>query len=144
MKNSIRKVVFLLIAVFIVVLTGSTVVMYNEKKFARKKRVSNLAKIEEECNNVYIDIEESETSYKELLSAEKEPFNIGLYSSALSRVYISKNEYSKSIQYSSKAVENYRSIKDGEYYAITEMKYLSWGLLRMGRYEDCVKSINAI
>lgn len=141
--NERKKLMYLLIVIFTVVLLGTTIIS-NDSIADRYKILRNLDRIEYECNYVYIDIEKSEEMYKELLNKESDTFKVAVFSSALARVYTVKNNYEKAIKYSNKAIENYESLENGNHYSIAEKKYMTWGLLRMGRYGECFRLSNSI
>lgn len=104
----------------------------------------NLELINKECNLVYEDIEGSEEKYKKLLENEKDYFKRGLYSSALVQFYSINGDHENIIKYSKQAQENYLKLKGGEYYVISDKKYIAGVLFRFGNYSECFKIITEL
>lgn len=113
-----------------------------QSRSGREELLKNLEIINSECNSVYDDIHGSESKYLELLKTETDPFNIGVYSSALVQVYTVSSDYENILKYSNNAIENYKKVPGGEYYAIFESKYLAWSMLSIGRYSDSFSATN--
>ncbi|MGL5085839.1 MAG: hypothetical protein ACRC68_09030, partial [Clostridium sp.] len=110
--------------------------MANSSKLTTDELQANLDLINDECNKVFSDIDGSEVKYLELLETEKDPFKIGLYSSALVQIYTYKQDYDKILSYGENAIDNYKKVDGGSYYAISEQKYLAWSMYNMGEYLD--------
>lgn len=128
-----------IIMIFLGMLLISTIGMYITDKnieLTNDNLQSNLDLINDECNKVFSDIDGSEIKYLELLKTEKDPFKIGLYSSALVQIYTYKQDYDKIVTYGENAIKNYKQVEGGAYYAIAEQKYLAWSMYNMGEYLD--------
>lgn len=107
-----------------------------DDKIDRSVLESNFKLINDECNDVYKDIEGSKVKYLELLKTEKDSFKRGIYCSALVQIYTLESEYEKVVQYANEAVENYNKVEGGEYYSIFEKEYLAWSMLNMEKYTE--------
>lgn len=139
-----KKVIisFITLVVFVVGLVSIGKLNYQNKRVTRDMLLENLNQINNECNSVYDDVEVNERKYIELLKTEQDPFKIGMYSSTLVQVYTVFGDYDKIIYYSNNAIENYKKVPNGEYYAIFEAKYLAWSMLGIGRYSDSFRAAN--
>ena len=140
--NQKRIVGLIICCIAITIISGS--IIYNKNKIDRELLQENLKIINDTCNKVYLDINSSEKEYLRKLESEKDPFNVGMYSSALVQIYTVRNDYEKVIYYANQATDNYRKLPGGEYYAIAENKYLAWGLLRMGMYAESFTATNSL
>lgn len=114
------------------------------KKAFKESLVNNLQEINDLCNDVYIDVDGSEKKYLDLLVNEEDSFKRGMYSSVLVQIYTVRNDYDKVMYYSNEAINNYKNVPGGEYYAIAEGKYLAWSMLSMSRYADSFRATNSL
>lgn len=104
----------------------------------------NLQMINDEANSVYEDIQASEKKYLDLLEVETDPFKKGMYSSALVQVYTAYADFDKVNFYANQAIEEYIKVHDGEYYAISESKYLAFSMLGMGLNAESFAATNSL
>lgn len=104
----------------------------------------NLQIINDEANSVYEDIQASEKKYLDLLEVETDPFKKGMYSSALVQVYTAHTDFDKVNFYANQAIEEYIKVPDGEYYAISESKYLAFSMLGMGLNAESFAATNSL
>ncbi|MGL5353426.1 MAG: GGDEF domain-containing protein, partial [Clostridium sp.] len=139
-KNIIIGIATIIIVMICVLLINSFV----KGKVNRSILEENLELINKECNFVYENIDESEKKYIDLLENEEDSFKRGLYSSALVQVYAIKSDYDNIIKYGTDAVENYKKVKGGEYYAIAEKKYIAWIMLRIGNYSESFRETSEL
>lgn len=118
-----------------------------EKKSERVPKdilYQNLQRINEEANSVYEDIDGSEKKYLGLLEVETEPFKRGMYSSALVQVYTAHTDSDKVNFYANQAIEEYKKVPDGVYYAMSESKYLAFSMLGMGLKAESFAATNLL
>lgn len=108
----------------------------NTKEIMRGK----LDEINKLCNEVISDLEGNEEKYLKLLEEETDPLKKGIYSSVMSQINTIKGNSEGIEKYAKEAIENYKSVEGGEYLAISEGKYLSWAMLRIGQYGESFRA----
>lgn len=125
-------------AILLIVFTSIGVIKtgFFKKKINHDVLVENLQLINNECNSIYEDVVASEEKYLKLQEEESDYFKKGMYSSALVQVYTVLNDYEKIDKYGRAAIENYNKVEGGEYYSISEGKYLAWAMLKVGKYTE--------
>lgn len=129
------RIVTTIVVIIVMILWG--VITNKEKKYVDKEQLkSTIQEINNMCNSVYSNVEESEIKYLELFENEDDPLRKGMYASTLLQVYSIKADYDNVVKYGEEAVENYMEIEGGVYYAISETKYLLWTMFGLGRYSD--------
>ena len=144
-RFSKRAVILAVIAIFLISFFVPNIKFFKDaKEIDRNKLQENLKLINQECNSVYKDIEGSEKKYKDLLENTEDYFKSGMYCSCLVQVYTVKNDYKNVMYYAKEAIEYYRKVQGGEYYAIAENKYLAWIMLKIGSYSDTFSVTNAL
>lgn len=136
-----KLVIYIVLGIFFL---STFLCIFSNVKIDRAVLEKNLKQINNECNLVYNNMETSENKYKDLLEVEDDPFNRGLYSSALVQFYTINNDYDNAIKYSKDAVANYNKVKGGEYYSIAEKKYAAWFMLKLGRYSESFKETSEL
>ncbi|MGL5087816.1 MAG: tetratricopeptide repeat protein, partial [Clostridium sp.] len=135
MNTFFKKIILLFFAMLLITTIGLQITNRNTN-LRNDSLEANLELINNECNKVFSDIDGSEIKYLKLLETEKNPFKIGLYSSALVQIYTYKQDYDKIVSYGEDAIANYKKVDGGAYYAISEKKYLAWSMYNMGEYLD--------
>lgn len=107
-------------------------------------RVNTLKDINDFCNSSLSNVDENEKKIKELLKSEDDPLTLGKYNSALVQINIIRGDYDSFINYSKEAINNYKKVKFGEYYAISESKNVLWALTKMDKFSEVYILANEI
>lgn len=138
------KIIIAIILFISVSVLGIRALEKKSESMSRDILVQNLERINNEANSVYEDIQASEKKYLDLLEVETDPFKRGMYSSALVQVYTAYNDFDKVKFYANQAIEEYIKVSDGEYYAMSESKYLAFSMLRMGLKAESFVATNSL
>lgn len=138
------KIIIAIILFISVSVLGIRALEKKSESMSRDILVQNLERINNEANSVYEDIQTSEKKYLDLLEVETDPFKRGMYSSALVQVYTAYNDFDKVKFYANQAIEEYIKVSDGEYYAMSESKYLAFSMLRMGLKAESFVATNSL
>lgn len=140
-KSKIIIAIILFISISVIIIRALD---KKSESVPRDVLVKNLQRINDEANSVYEDIQASEKKYLDLLEVETDPFKRGMYSSALVQVYTAHTDFDKINFYANQAVEEYMKVPDGEYYAMSENKYLAFAMLRMGLKAESFAATNSL
>lgn len=138
------KIIIAIILFISVSVLGIRALEKKSESMSRDILVQNLERINNEANSVYEDIQTSEKKYLDLLEVETDPFKRGMYSSTLVQVYTAYNDFDKVKFYANQAIEEYIKVSDGEYYAMSESKYLAFSMLRMGLKAESFVATNSL
>lgn len=140
-ENKIIIAIILLISISVM---GMCVLEKKRESVPRDILEQNLQRINDEANSVYEDIEKSEKKYLDLLEVETDSFKRGMYSSALVQVYTAHTDFDKVNFYANQAIEEYKKVPNGEYYAMAESKFLAFSMLGMGLKAESFVAANSL
>lgn len=122
------------------IIGGTSFIKISKVENIGEKMRSKLEEINRLCNDVISDLEGNEKKYLKLLEEEEDPLKRGIYYSVMSQINTIKGDSNEIEKYAKEAIKNYKNVEGGEYLAISEGKYLSWAMLRVGQYGESFRA----